>query len=553
MSNLIKGTFILTLATIISKLLGFLYVVPFTALVGTQGYILFEYAYKPYVIILSLATMGVPLAVSKSVAKYNELGNPIVGVRLLKSGIVLLTITGTICFALLYYLAPSIASLLISDQDTSGNSIEDVVFVIRMVSFALIVVPPMGVVRGFFQGYQSMEPTAISQVLEQLVRLLFILIGAYFAIHMFGKSIPFAVGLSTFAAFVGAVAGLLVLLRYWQKKSPSIGLLIKESTSTEEVSLVSMYKELIAYMVPFVIVGLSIPLYQTIDTFTINGAMMKTGFNQLEAETVNSVVALVQKIIMIPVSLATAMALTLVPTITKSFVAKEWNLLKGQIANSFLIVFYLTLPIIVLLMALAAPSFSFLFGETHEVLGGSLMFWYAPTAMILALYLVTTAILQGIDRYKLLVVTLCVGLGFKLLTNYYFVFLIGGVGSALSTGIGFSLSIVLNIWAIKKYAHFSFASTYILMGKILGIAVLMGIFVGILDMGVSAISHSLFSNNFLDKGSRLLIGGVAGVLFFGFITYRTKLMHASIGEALLGKITEKLQGLVKKGKKRFRG
>lgn len=543
MSALIKGTLILTLATIISKVLGFLYVVPFTAMVGTQGYILFEYAYKPYVIILSFATLGVPLAVSKFVSKHNELGDYLTGQRLFKSGLLFLTLTGSFCFLLLFTLAPSIASMLVDESDTTGNSLADVTFVIRMVSFALIIVPPMAIARGFFQGHQEMTPTAISQVVEQLIRIVFILVAAFIVVHTFNGTITVAVGLATFAACLGAIAGSVVLFHYWKKMKPVMQMQAKSSSSLSSVPLTDMYKELISYAIPFVIVGLAIPLYQTIDTFTINQAMMATGVNQLEAETVNSVVALVQKIIMIPVSLATALSLTLVPTITKSFVSRDYTLLKSQTSKTFMIVSFLTLPCVILLMALAEPAFSFLFGAEHAQIGGELMMWYAPTAIILSLFSVTAAILQGMDRHKFVIISLAFGFIFKAATNYFFVTEFQGIGSVISTDIGFILSIALNIWALKHYGGFSTTTILKPTLAIVLLTISTGLLVSMIDSVVHGAIDTAISNVFANTGIRLTLGGFVGFVFYCIVAYKTKLMQAAMGEEMLNKLFAKIQSL----------
>lgn len=149
-----------------NKILGFIYIIPFTALVGTSGYALYKYAYGPYTLMLSLSTMGLPLAVSEYVSRYNGLGNYRAGQDLLKAGLLLMTITGIVGFLALYTMAPWIAELVINGKDSSGNSQKDVVYVIRMVSFALIIIPPMSLFRGYFQGNQSMGPSALSTIIE---------------------------------------------------------------------------------------------------------------------------------------------------------------------------------------------------------------------------------------------------------------------------------------------------------------------------------------------------------------------------------------------------
>src|SRR5699024_4725814 len=117
------------------------------------------------------------------------------GFRLFKSGIIFMTISGFIAFLILFFLAPTIAPLVVEDPSAlKGNSFADIVFTIRMVSVALIIVPMMSVIRGYFQGFQQMEPTAISQVIEQIVRVVFILTITFTIVKVMNGSTGVAVG-----------------------------------------------------------------------------------------------------------------------------------------------------------------------------------------------------------------------------------------------------------------------------------------------------------------------------------------------------------------------
>jgi O-antigen/teichoic acid export membrane protein len=213
---------LLTGATFLSKILGMLYVIPFNELVGDTGGTLFSYAYTPYNILISISTVGVPLAVSKFVSKYNSLGDYDTGMRMFRAGIMLMAVTGLLAFLALFFSAGILAEFMITSEDAGIISIADVTLVIRMVSFALLIIPIMSLVRGFFQGYQSMGPTAVSQVVEQIVRIVFILGAAFIVINVFGGSIPTAVSYATFSAFIGAMASSVVLWVYWKKRKPAI-------------------------------------------------------------------------------------------------------------------------------------------------------------------------------------------------------------------------------------------------------------------------------------------------------------------------------------------
>ena len=179
MSNIVRGTMLLTGATFLSKFLGMIYVIPFNELVGETGGALFNFAYTPYNILISLSTVGVPLAVSKFVSKYNALGDYETGMRMFKAGMTLMAFTGFLAFLLLFFGADFLASKMITEGASDNITVEDVAMVLRMVSFALIIIPAMSIVRGFFQGHQSMGPTAVSQVIEQIVRIVFLLTSAF--------------------------------------------------------------------------------------------------------------------------------------------------------------------------------------------------------------------------------------------------------------------------------------------------------------------------------------------------------------------------------------
>src|SRR5699024_6873953 len=103
-------------------------------------------------------------------------------------------------------------------DDEHGNSVADVKMVIRMVSFALLIIPGASIIRGYFQGNQSMGPTAVSQVVEQVVRIVCVLASAFIVVKIYNGAIATAVRLATFAAFVGSLASLAVLLTYCIKR-----------------------------------------------------------------------------------------------------------------------------------------------------------------------------------------------------------------------------------------------------------------------------------------------------------------------------------------------
>lgn len=522
--DLVKATVILTLANLTSKILGFVYVIPFTLLVGAEGFVLFEYAYKPYAVLLILSTMGIPLGVSKIVSKYNQIGRPDIGVHLLRSGIVFLGIIGLISFSLLYSMAPNIARVVVDPRDQTGNSLEEVIFVIRMVSFALLVVPPMAIVRGFFQGQQYMKPTAVSQVVEQLVRVFIIIVGTFVLIKLWGTDVVTAVGVATFGTVIGALSSCLVLY-YYYKQNPSY---FQVKLGVKSISYSSIYKELFSYAIPIAIVSLAVPLYQMVDTFTINRALMAMGATQAEAETVNALIGLVQKVILIPVALATGFAYTLVPAITSSYTAGDQGLLHEQMKKTYQSILVVTVPAVCGLFAVSSLAFGSAFGMKYATEGGWYLAWYAPIGILFSLFIITAAMLQGIAEQKQAMYSFFVGVMLKISLNYWLVKEIGGNGSTVATEIGFFVSIAWNVRVLKKKTAFSLCS---IKKDVAAVGASCAIMVTLV-FGINMWADKVMEVSYIAYVLRLMLAVLLGASVYTGLMYRTSSFQLIFGSIL---------------------
>jgi polysaccharide transporter, PST family len=535
-SKLLRGTFVLTLGTYVSRILGMIYLFPFAILVGTVGGALFGYGYNQYAIYLSIATAGMPMAVSKFVSKYNALGDYYTSRRMYRAGMKLMLVTGILAFLLLYSLAPVMSRITLGGSDLN-NSLEDVVMVMRMVSVALIVVPMMSLMRGFFQGHQSMGPTAVSQVVEQLVRVVFLLASTYIVIKVVHGSLALAVGFATMGAFVGALAGLAVLIWYWKKRKPYLDKMVNEQTVTPtRISTVSIFKELLTYSLPYVFVSLAIPLYQYVDQFTFNRAMVAAGQKEI-AESMNGIVqSYVPKLVMIPVSLATAFGLTLVPTITRSFVNKDYNVLQKQIDQTYQTIMFLVLPASVGLMALAGPAYTFFFGTDASDAGGNVLLYYAPVALLFSFFTVNGAILQGINKQKYAVLSLLFGLIVKIVVNVPFILMFHEIGSVLATALGYIVSLVYMFALIQKHAKYNYS-------EFIKRSVLILIFVAIMGISVKIVAAviGLFTTPGRFSATVItIVGAAVGGLIYFIITYRSSLLEKVMGARVTGAIERKI-------------
>ncbi len=534
-ANLIRGTFILTLGTFISKFLGLFYVIPFYSIIGGEdAAALYSYGYVPYTIFISIATAGVPLAVSKYIAKYNAIEEYAVGRKLFKSGLVLMLLTGFAAFAVMFFFAPAFAKLSLNGKETT-YTIEEVATVIRAVSFALIVVPFMSLTRGFFQGHQSMGPSAVSTVVEQLARIIFLLGGAYIVIHVLDGSVTEAISVATFAAFVGAVFGLIVLYWYFFKRKKYLDELLKNDKGQADVSLVSMYSEIVLYAIPFVFVGIAIPLYQLIDQVTFTRAMSQIGLADKAVSAFGILNFSTQKLVIIPVSLATAFAMTLVPMVTSSFVKGEKSTVKKQLDQTFEILLFLTVPAAVGMTLLAEPLYT-VFYEYSE-LGTSVLQVYAPVAILFALFSVTAAVLQGINEQRFTVLSLLSGILVKLSLNIPLIKLFETNGAVYATALGYTVSIVINLMVIRFFAGYSLRPLAKKIGLIAAFNAAMAVVVIIFYVGLSFVFSPETAGSAL---AIVLICAGAGAFVYFAISLKSGMLDQVFGSRL-NKIKQKLR------------
>ena len=541
MSNIVRGTMLLTAATFLSKFLGMIYVIPFNELVGETGGTLFNFAYTPYNILISISTVGVPLAVSKFVSKYNSLGDYETGLRMFKAGVTMMMVTGFLAFLALFFSAEFLAGKMITGDNADGISVADVTMVIRMVSFALLIIPAMSIVRGFFQGYQSMGPTAISQVIEQIVRIAFLLVAAFVVIKVYGGTIATAVGFATFAAFIGALASSAVLWMYWKKRKANITKNLEQQRYTHDISTKDLFVELFSYAGPFVLVGLATPLYQLVDQFTFQRAMAAIGQGELWEVPYAAINFYGHKLVIIPVTIATGLSLAIIPALTKTFTQNDRTLLSNQINQALQIILVLVIPAVVGLMSLSDVAYGALFGLKNIGITGPLLAWYAPVALLFALFTVSAAILQGINQQKFAVISLSAGLLVKVLFNIQLIHTFGAKGAIFGTALAVGTAVVLNLWRVHASIDFSFKRTYKLSLLIGIFTIIMGLIIWILK---------ILLGMFLDYDSSrfaaiivLLVGVGAGGFVYLWLGYKSTLLERVLGNRVrvLDRVFRKLR------------
>lgn len=269
--SFLKGAVVLSVAGAISKVLGALYRIPLARLIGGEGMGLYQMAYPIYTTILSLATAGVPVAISVLVSRKETQGFTGDSRKIFRVSLILLFFFGIILSLAVMQGAQFIANHVLNEP----RAYYPILAVAPAIFFACL----MSVFRGYFQGYQSMIPTAVSQVLEQLFRVTAVVI---LAVMLFPKGLEYAAAGATFGAVVGGVIGLIVLFIFYLgfRKEQSKKDLSLEYSGTSSWELA---REVVRLAVPVSFGAVVLPLVQMLDAIIVPGRLMAIGYTTSQA------------------------------------------------------------------------------------------------------------------------------------------------------------------------------------------------------------------------------------------------------------------------------
>ena len=522
--SLFKGTAILSLSLILTKILGAVYLIPFYQIIGGEEQMaLFNYGYSYYATILEISSAGTPLAIAKLVAKYNAVGAYSVSRRIYRLGSWLLVVMGIVGFCILFF-----GSGFISDQILISNqqkfTPQEGALVLKSLSFGVPLVLISAGIRGLFQGHEIMLPSALSQFIEQVARIAFMLGATYFIMRVLGYGVVEGNVSATFAAAVGAVFSLITLFFFYSRYRKNLDFNKEEDEVQLDISTSSLIKEFFSVSIPFIfIVGL-FPILNIIDQHNFIHGMTRIG----KADIVDgkfSALQLVNKVVMIAVAIAPAFSSTFLPSITRLFAQGERVSVSGQINKVILSLMLIVLPALVGMFVLADPIYSAFYSRSLE--NATLLRVYLPLAVLYSIYSLTSIIMQAVNRQLLNFVAIIVGLVVKYLTITPFVIKFETNGVILSSIVTFLVMIIINLVIINievRLRIFEFISRLFM--------ILCSCFT--MFITVAAIYESILTNFVIEsKISSMILIMICAI--FGGITYFISITMMKFDEYLFGK------------------
>lgn len=538
-NSFIEGTIFASLSFLIIKFLGAIYVIPFYAIVGELGGALYSYAYTVYSLIINICTIGIPHAISKIISEYNTLEMYEAKERTFKIGNKIMVILSTILFLLMFIFAKQAAYIFIGDIDSTGNSIEDVVLVIRSISFCLLIVPYLAIKRGYLQGQKFITVSTTGEVIEQIVRVAFILVGSYLAINVFNAKTSIGVAIAVFGAFIAGLAAYIYLDVKIRKNKKEFNMPSKNQK--DKVSNKTILKKIVSFSIPLMIVSITTDLYNMTDLSLIIRGLGYLGYSGKVAETIGSVMATwASKICLIVNAITFGLTINIIPHMSSSYVKKDYKTINNQFIKSIAMVIVIGLPMSIGISLLANEVYYIFYGASEY--GGIILRLLPYSIMLGNINMVVNTTLQSLDKFKTIYISTFTGLLTNALLDIPLMILCDKIGiypyygAIISTMIGTSISLTISLRKLKKDMNFEYKELLNIIKKALLPLASMIVVVLILEYYIGP----LFTTR-ITSIITCIICAVVGAIIYGVISYKNKLLYNSLGEEYVNQILRKIK------------
>lgn len=468
-NKFLKGAAILGIAGILVKVMGMFFRLPLTNWIGAEGISYYSSVYPIYVFFLTISTAGIPVAISKMVSERTVIGNYGGAHKVFHTSLWLMAAFGFVSFMIVHLGAGFIEDAVLKNPGTSLS--------LQAIAPSLFFVPLMSAYRGYFQGRQNMNPTALSQFFEQLFR---VIVGLALAYYLIPTGLEATNAGATFGCTAGAAAGLLVIIAIYLLNLPSIRARIQRSKPKEHLEDTGwIVKRILAIAIPITIGASILPLMETIDSAVVMRRLQASGWSLVESKILwGRLGGYCNSLIGMPQAFTQAVVMSLVPAIAAAYSLGNMRDVRETSKLGMRAAMLISFPCAVGMFALAEPILHMLYPMQLAEATASV-----PTLRLMCIGIVfmsalqtLTGALQGVDKQTAPVKNLAIGSLAKLVLTYILVGIrpINVNGGPLGTIAAYIIATVLNTAYLKKCTNvkFDFMMTY---GKPALASALMGV------------------------------------------------------------------------------
>ena len=430
--SLIKGSIILGIAGIVAKFLGLFFRWPLIMLIGDEGIGYYQLSYPLYMFFVAMAS-GVPVAVSKIISERNAIGDIKGTYEAVKESAYLMIFLGIGTSLILFLFAKPIIGILRWDMKSYYSLIG--------ISLAPVVVSFITIFRGFFQGLQNMTPTAISQILEQVGR---VVIGVGMAFLLLPRGIEYAAGGAALGAAGGGLfAAIYLFFKYKSvKKSMGIG---KVRTNTDTLGLI------LKMSIPISVGATVGTIMSLIDSILVPQKLLEAGIgDKMATELYGQLTGKAAVLVNIPLTLSVAICTSLIPIIAETYILNRKIEMQSKINIALKLSAVIALPSAMGLFFLAEPIMKLIFFQKYE--GVEILKYLSLSIPFVIATQTTTSILQATNHYIRPMINLLIGCLVKVVLTMFLVPIanINIYGAVIASITAYIVVAILNLTSLKK-------------------------------------------------------------------------------------------------------
>lgn len=391
---------ILASAGIITKIIGFIYRIPMLNFMGLDGQGYYDIAFQVYTIALTISSYSLPLAVSKLVSARMAKGERKNAYRVFKAAMLFAFVAGGLITLVVLLGADTIATNIMGAKLSS--------YALKVLAPGLLIVSIMGVLRGYFQGLGTMIPTALSQILEQIVNAVVSVVGAAMLLK-YGESVAktqgnelLAAAYSSAGGTLGTVAGALMGLVFLgfsycayksiQKKQ----LRMDRSKHTEDYK--TIFKLLLLTIAPVILSTTVYNLSNVVDSAMFNKIMTAQGFSEKECVTLLGKLGQYYTLFNVPLAVANALGSSMIPGLVRAYESHERKLVHNRIYMAARYTMLIAIPSAVGFFVLGEPIMNFIWPSVDNSMQNMIWKIGAISLIFYSLSTITNAVLQGLNR-----------------------------------------------------------------------------------------------------------------------------------------------------------
>ena len=465
-----KGSFIiqasvLAAASLIVRFIGFLYRLPLTELIGDRGNAIYSAGYYIYTFLLILSSAGLPAAIARLVSTRIAKGEYRNAQKIFRVSMIFAGAAGAIGMLVLFFFAEPIAKMV-----DSPNS----VYCLQTLAPTLLIVGVMSVYRGYLQGMNIMTPTAVSQIFEQVFNAVF---SVYLAWVLVKQSISLGAAGGTAGTGIGALAGLIVVMIFYNRMKPEIrhNMRIEEKGIYQETTG-EAFKKLVVTAFPIIAGTAVFSMTNLIDMKMVMSGLMSSGaFTEAEAEVLyGQLSGKYVTLTTFPVSISSAMATAAIPNIAMAVTVGNKKEVKRKINTALKLAMVISIPAAVGIGVLGDQILRMLFHSYPE--GGVLLKVGAISIAFLSFCQIVTGVLQGIGKIQVPVIGALLGAVVKIALNWILIRIpsINVVGAVISTDVCYLVASIFNVIMLMRYTKTRVNFSGVLIKPTIG-SIIMGI------------------------------------------------------------------------------